>query len=139
MSIIESQVDVNTNFVHAEGTDVPESTSITTEDKVTIEEFIANPDNKKAAAEVAFQIQKDYQGWFSIPKLIKRYKVSQEEMAKQIEVLMLFGLCVGKVKDNKPLFRIDLDNKVQRQILTGEISKKEKEIAFLKEKLSKLN
>ena len=109
------------------------------EDKITIAEFLANPDNKKAAAAIAFQIQKAFPGWFKMPRLVKLFDTSTDQAAKQIEMLMLFNLCIGKVEKKVPSFKIDLDRKVQRTLLLEQIAEKEGEILFLKKKLSDLD
>ena len=88
---------------------------------------------------MAFQILTDFPNWFKVSQLIKKYKTSQVDVAKKLEMLMLFNLCVGKVVKNQGTFKIDLSQKVQRDLLLQQIAEKEGEILFLKEKLSSLN
>ena len=114
-------------------------TSSFEEDKILLKDFLANKENKKAAGEVAFQIQKEFPGWFRVPQLVKLFNVTTDQVAKQIEVLMLFNFCVGKVEKKIPLFKIDLDRKVQRTLLLEQIAEKEGEVLFLKKKLSDLD
>ena len=109
------------------------------EDKVTVKEFISNSENKKAAGAVAFQIQRAFPGWFKIPQLVKLFDTSTDQAAKQIEMLMLFNLCIGKVEKKVPSFKIDLDRKVQRSLLLEQIAEKEGDVLFLKKKLANLD
>ena len=109
------------------------------EDTKLVEAFVKDKENKKRAGEMAFQILTDFPNWFKVSQLVKKYKTSQEEVAKKLEMLMLFNLCVGKVVKNQGLFKIDLTQKVQRDLILQQISEKEGEILFLKEKLSKLD
>lgn len=123
-------------------TNVPEYKPVDTtleEDTQLVDEFIKNPENKKKAGEIAFQIQQDFPNWFRVPQIVKKYKTSTIEASKKIEMLMLFKVCVGKVEKNQPLFKIDLTQKVQRNLILEEIAQKEGEILFLKEKLSSLD
>ena len=109
------------------------------EDKKLVEIFTKNPEMRKKAGEMAYQIAQEFPNWFKIPQLVKKYKTTTEEAAKKIEMLMLFHLCVGKVVKNVPLFKIDLSQKTQRTLILEEIAQKEGEILFLKEKLVKLD
>lgn len=101
--------------------------------------FIKDPENRQRAIQLAFQIQQELPHWFYIPKLVKTFKVDQPEAARQIEMLMLFKMCVGRVEKGKPLFKIDLDHKEQRRLILELIDQKKGEILFLQEKLAKLN
>lgn len=101
--------------------------------------FLENKENKQRAANLAYQIKQELTNWFSIPQLIKKFKTTEAEAAKQIEMLMLFNVCIGKVEKNKPYFKIDLDQRTQRTLLMEEIAFHEGKISFLKEKLTKLN
>lgn len=108
-------------------------------DKKVVDDFINDPENRKRFAQLAFQIQKEFTGWFTIPKIVKTFDTTTTESAKQIEMLMLLKYCVGKVEKSIPYFKIDMTLKVQRELLLEEIADHEGQIKFLKEKLSKLN
>lgn len=112
---------------------------ILAEDKRVVDEFKSNPENRKRATELAFSIQNELKGWFTVADVLKIFNINQEEAAKQLEMLLIMNICVAKVKKSVPYFKIDLDNRTQRQLLLDEIAVKEGEIAFLKEKLVKLD
>lgn len=107
-------------------------------DKEVVEQFLSNKENKILSAEIGQQIKEVFPNWFNVAKLVKKFKLSTAEAMQKIEILMMFNMCVGKVEKNIPYFRIDLDQRVQREILDRQIQAKEKEIAILKEKLAKL-
>lgn len=107
-------------------------------DQEVVNEFLSNKENKILAAEMGQQIKKDFPNWFSVTKLVKKFKLTTAEAMQKIEILMMFNMCVGKVERNIPYFRIDLDQRVQREVLSRQIEEKEKELINLKEKLSKL-
>mgnify|MGYP003402682236 FL=1 len=107
-------------------------------DKEVVEQFLSNKENKILSAEIGQQIKEVFPNWFNVAKLVKKFKLSTAEAMQKIEILMMFNMCVGKVEKNIPYFRIDLDQRVQREILDRQIQAKEKEIAILKEKLTKL-
>lgn len=109
------------------------------ENKKIVDAFIKNPEMKKQAGILAFEIQKEFSNWFSIPQLIKKFKTNTVEAAKKIEMLMLFNYCIGKVEKGKPFFKIDIDHRAQRSLIMNEIAEYEGKILFLKEKLGKLD
>lgn len=108
-------------------------------DKDIVEAFTKDPEMKKQANISAFAIQKEFTNWFSIQQLVKKFKTSVPEAAKQIEMLMLFNVCVGKVEKGKAFFKIDISQRAQRSLILEQIAEKEGEILFLKEKLGKLD
>lgn len=107
--------------------------------KALVEEFKTNPQVKDMANRLAFQISQEFPNWFTIPRLVKKFKVDTAEAARQIEMLMLFHLCVGKTEKNILYLRIDIAQKTRRELLLKQIEEKEGEISFLKQKLSELN
>lgn len=109
------------------------------QDNSVVNEFINNKTNKEAALLSAHQIQKEFGNWFTVPQLIKKFKIDKPNAAAKIEMLMLFNICIGKVEKKIPYFKIDIDQRTQRKLISEEILIKEGEILFLKEKLSKLN
>lgn len=111
----------------------------TSSDKEVLDAFINNPEMKKQAGTLAFEIQKEFTNWFSIPQIVKKFKTDTAEAAKKIEMLMLFNYCIGKVEKGKPFFRIDIDHRAQRRLIMDEIAEYEGKILFLKEKLGKLD
>lgn len=116
-----------------------QNTTSVEDDKKVVDEFVKNPENKKKAGEMAFQIKQDFPNWFKVSQLVKKYKVTTADVAKKLEMLMLFKMCVGKVTKGVGSFKIDLDQRVQRELILQEIAQKEGEILFLKEKLSTLD
>lgn len=109
------------------------------EDKKTVEEFLKNPEMKKQAGVLAFQIQKEFSNWFTVQQVTKKFQTDLPEASRRIEMLMLFNYCVGKVEKGKPFFKIDIDHRAQRQLILDEIAEYEGKILFLKEKLGKLD
>ncbi len=130
----------NDNIMFHPETNVIEvkSEEIKTSEK-EVADFIKDPENRKRAINLAFQIQQELPHWFQVPKVVKTFKIDLPEAAKQIEMLMLFKMCVGRVEKGKPLFKIDLDHKEQRRLILESIEQKKGEILFLQEKLAKLN
>ena len=116
-----------------------DESAIDKENARTVEEFVNNKENKQKATTLAYQISQEYSNWFSVPQLLKKFKVTIPEAASQIEMLMLFNVCIGKVEKGKPYFKIDLTQKAQRQLILDEIAVSEGKVLFLKEKLAKLN
>jgi hypothetical protein len=109
------------------------------ETKQEVDSFLNDPEHKKKAVEIAYQIKEQLPNWFTIPKVVKKFKTVTEEAAKKIEMLMLFNICIAKVEKDIPYFKIDLDHRTQRELLSKQIEEKEGEILFLKEKLSRLD
>jgi hypothetical protein len=108
-------------------------------EKRDIEAFLKNPENKLQMAKSAKLIQESYSNWFSVPQIVKIFKVTTAEAAKKLEMLMLFNMCVGKVDKGKPFFKIDINQRTQRTLLIEEIAETEAKLAILKEKLVNLN
>ena len=109
------------------------------DDKEVLDAFIKNPEMKKQAGALAFEIQKEFTNWFSIPQVVKKFQTETAEAAKKIEMLMLFNYCIGKVEKGKPFFKIDIDHRAQRRLIMEEIAEHEGKILFLREKLGKLD
>lgn len=108
-------------------------------DKKIVEEFVKNPEMKKQAGVLAFEIQKEFSNWFSVPQIVKKFKTDIPEASRKIEMLMLFNYCIGKVEKGKPFFKIDIDHRAQRSLIMEEIAEYEGKILVLKEKLGKLD
>lgn len=87
------------------------TSSLLKKDKKVIEEFKTDPEKREIALVLAHQIQKEFTGWFTIPKLIEVFSVDTVEASKKLEMLMLLNFCVGKVEKRIPYFKIDLDLK----------------------------
>ena len=133
-------VDMNGEEVDlGRGIPIKEATAEPIKDDIILKEFIENKENKQKANILAYQINQEFSNWFSMPQLLKKFKVDLPTAANQIEMLMLFNVCIGKVEKNKPFFKIDLDQRAQRKLLLDEIAIYEGRVLFLKEKLSKLN
>jgi hypothetical protein len=108
-------------------------------DKRTIEEFLANPDNKKMAIELAHQIEKEMGGdWFKADKLMRKFKLSQQEAATRFMTLGAFNLAAYKEEKGIQWYKIDLDHKIQRQLILQQIDFHNGQVLILKEKLVKL-
>lgn len=123
-----------------EGNSNTESTTLeNASDKEILDAFINNPEMKKQAGTLAFEIQKEFTNWFSIPQIVKKFQTETTEAAKKIEMLILFNYCIGKVEKGKPFFKIDIDHRAQRRLIMEEIAEYEGKILFLKEKLGKLD
>lgn len=130
------------NTTHAEMVTKPDTELAVLEgasDKEVLDAFIQNPEMKKQAGTLAFEIQKEFTNWFSIPQIVKKFQTETTEAAKKIEMLMLFNYCIGKVEKGKPFFKIDIDHRAQRRLIMEEIAEYEGKILFLKEKLGKLD
>lgn len=98
-----------TVFTHIENnkpqvTSVETRSSQTEQDKKTVDEFLQNPEMKKQAGVLAFQIQKEFSNWFSVQQITKKFKTDLAEASRRIEMLMLFNYCIGKVEKGKPFF-----------------------------------
>lgn len=121
--------------------DIKEPTESSLEqDKKVVEEFLANPENKKMAIELANQIKKEVgEDWFQAKKLIKKFKCTVEEAKAKFVVLGAFNLCAYKEEKGLQWYKIDLSQKIQRDLLVQEIQFHEVQISILKEKLTKLN
>lgn len=110
------------------------------EDKKVVEDFLSNPENKKMAIELANQIRIEVgEGWFQAKSLIKKYKCTIEEAKAKFVVLGAFNLCAYKEEKGVQWYRIDLSQKIQRDLIVQEIQFHEVQISILKEKLTKLN
>lgn len=108
-------------------------------DEFIVNEFKTNPEVRKGSLDIAHDIKLSFPNWFTVNQIVKKFKEDVPSAARKIEVLMLLELCVGKVEKGKPLFKIDLDKKVQKILLKEKIAEKEGELLFLKEKLVNLN
>lgn len=116
-----------------------ENKEILKENEKTVKEFIGNSENRIKAGEAAFRIQQEFIGWFTIDELIEKFDMDKQTINIQLNMLMLFNMCIGRVKSSIPSFKIDLSKRVQRSLISEQISDYETKIKLLKEKLVKLD
>lgn len=110
------------------------------QDKVILDTFLNNSDNKKNVTQLAFQIQKEMKdNWFTISNLLKAFKIKKEEAEIRFTVLRAFNLLAVKQGSNTLHYKIDLNQREQRILISQEIVFFEAQILILKEKLTKLN
>jgi hypothetical protein len=118
----------------------PDNKTSLEEDKRIMNEFLANPENKKMAIELAHQIMKEIgDDWFQHKQLKKIFKNDEKQIAAKLTVLGAFNLCAYKQKKDAQWYKIDIDQKTQRVLVQQEIEFHEAQISILKEKLTRLN
>lgn len=108
--------------------------------KEQLDAFLKNPENKKNAARLAFQVQEEVgQEWFGASRLTKLFKVTKEEVKIRLSTLLAFELAVYKNEKGQKLYKIDINHKEQRSILSQEIEFHQQQIKLLNEKIAKLD
>jgi hypothetical protein len=108
--------------------------------KAELDAFLADPEKKKEAIQLAHQIlTAKGNKWFTTKQLVQSFRISEEAAKIRLLTLTAFGLAAFKTKGDKRLYKIDLDQRTQRQLITEDIAFHEGQIVKLKEKLVRLN
>lgn len=89
-------------------------------DKKEEEQFFSNPANQLRAANVANQIQQAIPNWFTCELLQRKFKLSMNEAIQRLESLTAFMLCVSKVENGVPKFKIDISGEKKIELLKVE-------------------
>lgn len=108
--------------------------------KKELNEFLNNQENKEQAVLLAHQIKEEISTeWFELKKLIKKFKLTEQQAYTRMTILCAFNLAAKDVRGAVQKYKIDFDRTTQRQLLIDEITFHESQVAILKQRLSKLN
>lgn len=102
-----------------------------------IEDFVSSKKHQKNAKVLAQSVQISCGNhWFSAKKMAGKFKMSQVEAIKQLELLCVFKLCASRViGGNRKQYRIVLDENTAKELIQIEIDQCLERIEVLKKQL----